>query len=312
MKVCVYGSGGVGAYFGARLVESGADVTFIARGENLGVMQNAGLKVSGVSGPLHLQNVQVDNNPSRNAPYNLVIVAVKAWQVKEAGAALKGLLAENATVVPLQNGVEASDELAGILGEPAVVTGICGIVSFLKAPGHVYHAGVDPFIKIGERDGSASTRVSEVVEFLNHANGVTASVPDDIRVAYWLKFMFIVTMSGIGSVTRAPIGICRQNPEIRSIMRECATEVLMVARACGIPLQSDSVGNTMKMLDDAPAEATASMQRDIVAGKPSELHYQNSAVSRLGKRFGVATPVNDFISAVLKPQEDRARSETEF
>lgn len=312
MKVCVYGCGGVGGYFGARLVESGADVTFIARGENLRVMQDAGLKVSGISGSLHLPDVQVDNDPSRNAPYDLVIVAVKAWQVKEAGTALKGLLAENGTVLPLQNGVEASDELAGILGDQNVVTGICGIVSFLKAPGHIYHAGIEPFIKIGERDGSRSARVSEVVEFLNRANSVTASAPDDIRVAYWLKFMFIVTMSGIGSVTRAPIGVCCKSPDIRSIMQECATEVFMVARASGILLPSNSVENTMKMLDDAPAEATASMQRDIIAGKPSELHFQNVAVSRLGKQFDVATPVNDFISAVLMPQEGKARSEIEF
>ncbi len=312
MKVCIFGSGGVGAYFGARLVQSGADVTFIARGENLKVMQETGLTMSGISGDLHIPDVQVERDPLSNAPYQLVIIAVKAWQVEEAGFTLRGLLAENATVLPLQNGVEASDLLAGILGDESVVIGLCGIVSFLKEPGHVYHAGVDPFIKIGERDGTHSARVDEVIDFLNKANGIDATAPEDIRVAYWLKFMFIVTMSGIGSVTRAPIGISREDRNIRSLMIECATEVFTVGCAKGISLPSDSVVRTMKMLDDAPAEATASMQRDLMSGNPSELYNQNMAVTRLGSELGVATPVNDFISAVLTPQELRVRGEITF
>lgn len=312
MKVCIYGSGGVGGYFGARLAASGADVTFVARGDNYKVLSDSGLIVSGISGELHLPEIQVVEHPAENSPYQLVIVAVKAWQVRQAGMDVREHLEKKATVVPLQNGVDASNELAQILGEETVVIGLCGIVSFLKEPGHVHHAGVEPFIKVGERDGSLSKRITGLVDFLNGADGISASAPDDIRIAYWLKFMFIVTMSGIGALTRAPLGITRENLELRSMMRKCATEVFEIAQVKGVPLPSDSVESIMKMIDEAPAEATASMQRDIMVGKPSELYSQNVAVARLGREAGVATPINDMIGHALTPQERKARGELEF
>ena len=312
MKVCIFGSGGVGAYFGARLMQAGIDTTFIARGQHLSAMQNEGLKVSGISGEFHLSKISVVENPETNSPYDLIILAVKAFQVQEAAIALQSSLSENSIVVPLQNGVEAPDQLAEILGGESVLTGLCGIVSFLKEPGHVYHAGLEPFIKIGERDGSVSQRIERVVSLLNGAEGINATAPDDIRISYWLKFMFIVTMSGIGSITRAPVGVTRENKETRALMKKCATEVRLVGCAHGVALPTDAVEKTMSAIDRAPADATASMQRDIIAGKTSELYYQNSAVSRLGNSLGVSTPVNEFISSALTPQESRARGQLDF
>jgi len=312
VKVCVFGSGGVGAYFGACLARAGVDVTFIARGAHLAVMQSSGLKVSGISGEFHLPTVCAVETPMENAPYELVIVAVKAWQVEEAALTLKDTLSDNAMVIPLQNGVEAPDQLAKILGEDRVLTGLCGIVSYLKESGHVYHAGIEPYIQIGERVGAGGDRIDRVLELLKKAEGVTVTAPDDIQVSYWLKFMFIVTMSGIGSITRAPIGVTREHLDTRALMQQCVTEVYTVGCAHGVSLPSDAVERIMKMIMAAPAAATASMQRDIIAGKPSELFFQNTAVTRLGTAVGVETPINQFISSALAAQESRARGQVEF
>ena len=135
-------------------------------GDNYKEMRNSGIKLTGISGHLHLPEIQVVEQPMDHAPYQLVIVAVKAWQVKQTGIDIKATLDENAIVLPLQNGIDASDELAEILGSGNVITGLCGIVSFLKEPGHVHHAGVEPFIKVGERDGSESKRIGGLVDSL--------------------------------------------------------------------------------------------------------------------------------------------------
>ena len=312
MKVCMFGSGGVGGYFGARLVQAGVDVTFVARGKHRSTMLNSGLRVSGISGDLHLQSVTVVEDPKENGPYDLVFLAVKAWQVEDAAKKLIGTLSDSASVVPLQNGVEAPEQLAQLLGEEKSLIGLCGIVSFLKEPGQIFHAGLDPFIQIGELDGTSGKRVDNIIALLNSAAGLTATAPEDVRVSHWLKFIFIVTMSGIGSVTRAPIGITREDTEIRKLMEECANEVYSVGCAHGIALPSDAVERTMNTIDSAPAEATASMQRDIMADKPSELYSQNAAVVRLGKSVNVDTPVNKFISTALVPLENRARGLLEF
>ncbi len=312
MNICVIGSGGVGGYFGARLAQSGLNVTFVARGKHGSAMANHGLKITSILGDFHLSTVQVTGDPKDNAPYDLALVAVKAWQVADAAKALEGTLSENALVLPLQNGVEAADQLREVLGDKAVLTGLCGIISYIKEPGHVCHVGIEPFIRVGECDGSKSERVGKLVAVLNDADGVSASTPEDISVSLWLKFLFIVAMSGIGSVTRAPIGITRENKDTRRLLEECVREVYKVGCAHGVALPDDSVERTMRMIDDAPKEATASMQRDIIDGKPSELYNQNEAVVRLGNKVGITTPINSFICAVLSPMENRARGLLEF
>lgn len=311
MKVCIYGSGGVGCYFGARFSQAGLDVTFVARGRNYAALNERGLMLTGISGELHLENINVVESPMDCAPYDVVVVAVKAWQVEEAARALTGTLAKDGVVIPLQNGVEAPQQLAAVLGDDSVLAGLCGIVVYLKEPGHIHHVGVEPFMQIGEHLGPPTARVHKLVAKLGCA-AVKITAPEDMAVALWMKFLFIVAMSGVGSVTRAPIGITRENPETRILLEACIRETYEVGCAVGVSLPDDAVDKTMQMIDAAPAEGTASMQRDIANGLPSELYNQNEVVRKLGSANEVATPVNELISAVLLPLEQRARGIVDF
>jgi 2-dehydropantoate 2-reductase len=128
----------------------------------------------------------------------------------------------------------------------------------------------------------------------------------------WRKFLFIASVSGIGAVTRAPIGVLRQRAETRELLERAMREVRAVAVARGVPLPEAAVAETMAFTDALPADGTTSMQRDIVAGRPSELEAQNGAVVRLGRNAGVETPVHDFIYRSLVPLELRARGELAF
>ncbi|QTF92452.1 2-dehydropantoate 2-reductase [Halomonas sp. BM-2019] len=309
MRLAIMGSGGVGGYFGARLAEAGHDVTFIARGEHLAALQRDGLRVKSLEGDVHLAEVRATDDPAEVGAVDAVLVAVKAWQVGDAARAIRPIIGPDTFVVPLENGVEAADQLAAVLGQAHVLDGLCGILAWREGPGHIRHAGVAPFVRFGERDNRRSKRAERLKAAFDAARGVTAEIPDDIQAAVWSKFLFICAMSGIGSVTRAPIGVTRTLPETRALIEQLLAEIAAVARARGVALPEDAVARALGFIDALPEASTASMQRDIMAGLPSELESQNGAVVRLGREAGVATPVNAMIHAALLPQERRARTE---
>ncbi|XKE46548.1 2-dehydropantoate 2-reductase [Halomonas organivorans] len=307
MRLAIMGSGGVGGYFGARLAQAGEDVTFIARGEHLAAMRRGGLHVSSPKGDLDLAPVTVTDDPAEVGTVDAVIVAVKAWQVPAAAEALRPMVGPDTLVLPLENGVEAADHLAEALGEAPVLNGLCGILAWREAPGRIRHAGVDPFVRFGTRLPGQRAAAERLKVAFDRAPGVEAEMPEDIEAAVWSKFLFICAMSGIGSLTRAPLGVTRRLPETRRLTEQILTEIEAVARARGVALPPDAVERALAFIDALPAESTASMQRDIMAGRPSELEAQNGAVVRLGREAGVATPVNAMIHAALLPQENAAR-----
>lgn len=310
MKFAIMGSGGVGGYFGARLAEAGEDVTFIARGEHLAALRHDGLTIDSIKGDIRLPSLKATDDPASVGVVDYVIVAVKAWQVREAAEAIRPMIGPDTAVLPLENGVDAADTLAEVLGNAPVVEGLCGILAWREGPGHIRHAGVDPFVRLGERDNRSSQRVHRLKAAFDGARGVNAEIPDDIQVAQWSKFLFICAMSGIGGITRAPIGVTRQLPETRALIEQLLQEINAVARAHRVAFPDDAVARAMRFIDALPADSTSSMQRDIMAGVPSELESQNGAVVRLGREADVATPGHDVIYAALLPQEMAARGES--
>jgi 2-dehydropantoate 2-reductase len=136
MRIAIYGSGGVGAYFGGRLAQIGKDVTFIARNENLTALRTQGLKVGSIAGDFSIDKVKVTNNPAEVGIVDYVLCCVKAWQVRAAAKAMKPMVGPDTLVVPLQNGVEAPTQLATILAPENVLGGLCAIVAFQAGPGH--------------------------------------------------------------------------------------------------------------------------------------------------------------------------------
>ena len=312
MRIAVFGSGAVGGYFGGRLAQSGEDVVFIARGEHLAAIRRHGLIVTSVEGDFAVQPAEATDDPGAPGPVDVVLLGVKAWQVPQAAEAMRPLVGPHSFIVPLQNGIEAPDQLVAAFGAKQVLGGLCRILGYVVAPGHIRHAGVEPYIAFGELDATTSERAERLRQAFAKARGVRAEISPDIRVAMWSKFLFIAALSGVGSVTRAPIGVIRGQPESRRMLRQALEEIHAVALAHGIALPSDSVEQTLAFVDSLPADGTASMQRDIIQGRPSELESQVGAVVRLGQANGVDVPLHRFIYSALLPLERRARGEVEF
>jgi len=311
MKIAVFGAGAVGGYFGGRLAQAGEQVVFIARGKHLQAMRRYGLKVDSIKGDFTIQPVQATDNPADVGVVDVVIVGVKAWQVPEVAEAMGPMVGPQTFVVPLQNGIEAPGQLAEVLGAEHVLGGLCGLISFVVGPGHIQHAGIEPFVNFGELDNRPSER-AEKLRRIFARSGVTSEIPPNIQVAMWRKFLFIVSTSGMGAVTRSPIGVFRSLPQTRNMLEQVMQEVFDVAKARNVDLPEDIVTTTLAFIDGLPADGTASMQRDIMAGRPSELESQNGAVVRLGQEVNLATPLNAFIYRSLLPMELRARGQMEF
>ena len=306
MKIAIVGVGGVGGYFGGKLAQSGKhDVVFVARGATLDALRTRGLRVDSINGDFAVERVNATDRPTKIV--DAVVFCVKAWQIPEAARHVAPIVGPETVVVPLENGMEAPDQLAGILGREHVLGGLCGIVAFIVEPGHIRHAGVDdPFVMFGELDGRDSERVQRLRNAFTSA-GVKCDPTQDVNHAMWSKFLFITPMSAIGALTRAPIGVWRAMSEPRDMAVRAIREIIAVAAARGVDLGEEAIGRTLARYDGLPPQATSSLQRDVMEGKPSELDAQLGAVSRMARAAGVATPVCDVMLAMLLPQEAKAR-----
>ncbi|MDR3614841.1 MAG: 2-dehydropantoate 2-reductase [Candidatus Obscuribacterales bacterium] len=307
-KILVIGAGGVGGYFGAVLAQAGNDVTFLARGKQLEALREHGLTVSSsINGSFTLDKVNAVSDISDLTGIQLVILGVKAWQVKDVARSLKSLPNQDFVVLPLQNGVDAYQDLISELPAQNILGGSCQIISYVEKPGHIVHIGIEPKIVLGEWNNEKSARIKDLAQLLENANIVVEN-PDSIQVALWEKFLFIASVGGVGAVTRVSYGHVRDNPRTRAMLEAAMHEVLMLAQKSGVNLSPTIVEKTMAWVAKVPAEGTPSMQRDVMDGKPSELENMSGSIVRRGEVLGVPTPVHLFLYSSLLPAETIARN----
>jgi 2-dehydropantoate 2-reductase len=306
-RFAVFGAGALGCYFGASLTRAGHSVVMIARGPHLAAIRRAGITVETPRETFTVAPQQVSNVASDLGPVAAVILAVKAWQVREAAEMMSPLLAAGTRILPLQNGVEAYEQLTASLGEVYPLLGLCRVVCELVEPGRVRHRALEPTITLGEPNGVALSGNAQVLVDALLAAGVVVQTHPNMAVALWQKLMFIAAFSGVGAVSRSNAGEMRQLPPTRMLLQQVMEEVAAVARTRGVSLGDEVIRNTMSFIESLPTESTASMHRDIIEGRPSELEAILGVVVRFGKDAGVAVPVTEFLYGSLLPQENRAR-----
>ncbi|MDQ3662919.1 MAG: 2-dehydropantoate 2-reductase [Actinomycetota bacterium] len=301
------GAGGVGGYFGGVLARSGEEVTFVARSATLEALRERGLRVDSISGDFEISDCRVTDDPHSVGEVDVVVLGVKAWQVEEAAAAALPMLGSEGAVLPLQNGVEAPEQVAAAVGRAHALSGLCRIISFVSEPGHVRHVGGAPFIAFNELDGNRTGRVDELAQAFERA-GVEVAVPQDPEAALWNKFLVITSFAGVGGVTRSSLDVILGLDETRRLLEASMSEIAELARARGVALEEDVVATGVGVLEEFEPGSTSSMQRDIEAGRPSELEHLTGAVVRLAREAGMEVPVNEFLYAALLPLERAARA----
>ena len=307
MKIAVMGSGGLGGYYGALLARAGHDVTFIARGAHLVALRENGLQVKSVHGDFTVAPVQATDTPAEVGPVDLVLVCVKTPDTEQAAQAIKPMIGSETTVMSLQNGIDAGERLGAVVGLERIVGAATWISSAIEAPGVIRQYSQFRRIVLGELDGRITARVQAIAEVLR-GTGVTVEVTDDILKVLWTKFVFIAAISGIGSVTRLELGDYRSVPETRTLLVGLMREVEAVARAGGVVLEGDVVEQALALVDGFAPDIKPSMQRDVEAGRRSELKSMIGVLGHRGRELGVATPIANVVYAVLLPVELRASS----
>ncbi len=306
MHTVVFGVGGVGGYFGGKISNSGQKVTLIARGEHLKAIKNNGLKVNSINGDFVTHPYLVTDQINEAEKADLILVCTKSWQVAEAAKLVLPIIKENTVVIPLQNGADNVEKLLSAVPKQHVLGGLCKIYSKIETPGVISHFGHDPEVVFGEIEGTLTKRLSTIQQVFNKA-GFHNTISKNIYVDIWSKFMFIATVSGLGALTRLTIGEMYQDSGTQNLLEKTAQEIYEIGVAKGIGLPSDLVKRIMAFIGKQPFDSTASTQRDILEGRPSELDNFNGFIVEEGKKLGIFTPVNAFIYSCLQPMEAKAR-----
>ena len=300
MRIAIMGSGGVGGYFGARLAQAGNDVAFIARGRHLAAMRANGLAIRSVLGDMTIPRPAVTDDPAGLAPADIVLFAVKLWDTEGAAKAVLPLLATGGVVVPFQNGVESIERIGAIVGADRVMGGVAYIAATIGEPGVIVHTGTMARLRFGPVEPS-QRKTAEALLASCQGAGIDAELSNDIRRALWEKFAFLSAFSGLTSVARQPLGVLRDDPDLRATLEAAIRETWSVGRAKGVALTDDFVTQQMKFTDGLPAQMKSSMLNDLEAGNRIEAPWLAGAVARMGSAMGIATPVNATLFAALKP-----------
>lgn len=293
--VTIVGGGALGTFFALCLTKAGFPVSLVARGKRLKQLRLDGLRFSDGDGDQR-GVCTVSDEPVAAADAALVILAVKSWQVEAVVAGLAGHLTPDAGVLTLQNGVDAPAQVAAVLPHnPVLAGGVHGFFS-LDPDGVVRHAGVAPRLIAGVYAEGVASGGGALLMHLRSAFGAAAiacDIVDDIRTELWRKMMLACAVGGLGAAYDRPAGWLRTDVQARADLVVLLGEVAAVARAAGASLGEEDVAANLAFIDRFPSESTTSMQRDIAAGRPSELDAQNGALARWANRLGVPAPVND-------------------
>lgn len=299
MRIAIVGSGGVGGYFGGRLAATGADVTFLARGAHLEALRTRGLRIDSPTGNVHLPHVNASDDPAAIGRVDIVFFAVKLYDTEGALALLPPLIGRETVVIGFQNGVESLDMLSRAVGPDHAAGGVAYVSAVIAEPGVIRHTAMNRLI-FGELDGSRSRRLEWLLEACRPA-GFQATLSTDINVEIWTKFVRLSVLSGMTAVTRSPIGVIREDPDLFAMLKTAVQEAMTVAHAKGVAVPESTVADVAAAYNALPPQAKASMLEDLERGRRLELPWLSGAVVRIGREVGVDTPTHRFINAVLKP-----------
>ncbi|HEX2643422.1 MAG TPA: ketopantoate reductase family protein [Thermoanaerobaculia bacterium] len=298
MRIAILGAGGVGGYYGGALARAGHSVAMLARGAHLDALRERGLEVRTPEGTFNVA-VEAAGDPAALGAVDLAVVAVKSYSLPEIAPAARLLAEAGAVILPLLNGVEAADRLveSGV-PDGQVLGGLTEISAVRVGPGIVERRSSFQRVVVGERAGGTSERCERIAAAFRET-GAEARASADITADLWRKLAFISTMAAACGLARSPVGPIRDRPLGHLLIERAVREVLAVGRALGIDLSGEDETRILGFVDSMAPGLKPSFLLDVEAGGPTEIDDLSGAVSRLGRKAGVETPVHDVAAAVF-------------
>lgn len=298
MKILIMGSGGVGGYYGSVLFRNGHDVKFIARGEHLEKINSNGLIIKSVtSGNYTVKSDAYDSVPINFSP-EIILFTVKAYDNSDAIEIISSAMSKTTSLITLQNGVGSSDLLKNRFPSNNIISGVTYIDSFVTSPGNIVEQGGPCNIIIGNQFQPNDPTVSLIRDILAKSK-INIAISSSIESEIWSKLIYICALSGMMCITRSSMHSIMNYKETYEMTREIVQEVYQVSTAMKIALKPNIVDLTMEQLKTNSRSIQSSMQTDLFKGKNIEVDYLNGAVSKFGKKYGVKTPINEYIFRTL-------------
>jgi len=305
VRIAVIGTGGVGGCFGARLAEAGCEVHFAARGEHAAAIRERGLLVRSPLGDVHVHPARLLE--PKAGPFDVVLVAVKLYDLEEAARTLPQWVGPQTAVITLQNGVEAPEVVARFVPRAQIVPGVAAISAWIAQPGVIQHGNRLARIRFGTPDGRRLPQLAELEAAFRRV-GVDGALDFDITAALWRKFVFLAPFAAVTAAARARIGDVRDDPRLWADFRAMVAEALTLARARGVDLGPQALERVLTFTAGLPADMPSSMLVDLERGRRIEVDGLIGAVVRLAREAGIEVPVSARYHATLAPFAEGARA----
>jgi len=302
MKIAIVGTGAMGSVYAGLFASAGHEVWAIDRWrEHVEAMRAKGLRLEGASGDRTVR-VNATTDAKDAGPCDLVILATKAMHVASAAESARPLLGPSTPVLSIQNGLGGPETAASILGKERVMVGVVGgFGASMRAPGHAHHNGME-LVRLGELGGPITPRLKKVEDAWLGA-GFKVRLFDDIDQLVWEKLLCNCAYSGPCGVMEVTIGQVMDDPDLSRISAACAAEGYAVAKKKGVKLGFDDPVAYVRDFGSKIPNARPSVLLDLLARRSSEIEVINGAIPRVGKEVGVAAPVNEAITALVRARE---------
>ena len=297
------GAGATGGYYGARLQEAGRDVTFLVRPRRADLLRERGLRITGLGAETVL-TPRLVTAPDLDAGYDLVFVSVKAMALPAAIADMSRAVGADTAVVPFLNGMAHMDALNEAFGSAAVLGGVARVITTVADNGDIVQLAPVADMVIGEQAGGVSERVRGIESVLFGA-GFEVAVSPDIRAAMWHKWVFISTLAALNTLVRGSVGEAVAAQGGDRLGPAVAAEAAAVSAAAGHPVPERTMQHIVAFMTRPGSADTASLYRDLVAGRPTETEQIFGDLTTRARALGVPTPLLDLATLSLRVHDTR-------
>ncbi|HDR7662383.1 2-dehydropantoate 2-reductase [Bacillus wiedmannii] len=302
MRILVLGAGGVGGFFGGRLVEKGEDVTFLVRSKRKQQLEERGLVIRSVNGDFSFQPKLITKE-DRTSPFDVILFSTKAYHLNEAIQDLKPFVGGNTVIIPLLNGIAHVSLLQKEFGEEKVIGGLCFIETTLNDQGEIVQTSAANRLLFGEMKFQDSERKQHIAKaFAGTKSSFVLS--ENITQDMWHKYLFITVMSGVTTLMHAPIGPIRESEGGRDFIQNLFEECVQIMRYIGAPIKEDIAQEHMKTIDKISYDMKSSMQRDMEKGSSIEGKHIQGYLLDVAEQFSMEAPLLGAVYQNLKVYEE--------
>lgn len=305
-RIAIVAPGGVGGFFGALLARAGEDVAVVARGAHLRAIQQNGLRLEGPHGDFSVR-VRASDDAATLGLADVVIFAVKLFQVEAAVDAARPLFGPDTVGISLLNGVDGAEMISGALPGAVILGGSAYMSAMIAAPGHIRYTSDMSKMVVGQpaAGGAALRTITDFVASGQRA-GFAVELSADVRAVLWGKLVGLSAGAAITTASRRPVGDLYHDPETLEVVAALMAEAAAVGRHAGVQLPPGVEAEWLARFKGFPPGLYASMYYDLASGNPIEVDGFSGHIVREGKRLGVPTPHHAALYAVLKPHRNGA------